>query len=162
MLPKTIKAIGAIFIIGGIIRITYISYYYFRDEATDYIFFLYLLFFGFSVISGIILFLNQKYGIYLTLINGLLQILYFSISGVVYFYSVLFTFLIYFEKGFKIKFIIQMGSALSVAYLPNEGKGMFELGVNIVPILFTLIILNYMKNSRDRDIMIKKQDDNAL
>jgi hypothetical protein len=44
MIPKSIKAIGVIYILGGIIRIAYVTYYYVQDRASDYILFIYLFF----------------------------------------------------------------------------------------------------------------------
>ncbi len=142
---KPIVLISLFFIIGGMIKIIYVLYKYFNSQASNYILFMYLLFFGFAVFAGLLFFKNKKLGAYFLSVVSILQIPILNIGSIAWLYSVFFTSLVYIDTEFTFKFIFGLGSTLSVGFFPDR-EPMFELGFNIIPIIFSILIIKYINN----------------
>lgn len=145
MSDKPIWLISIIFIIGGMEKIIYVLHKYFNSQASDYILIVYLIFFGFAVLSGLLFFINKKLGAYFLLTDSIMQIILLNIGSIAWLYTVSFASYIYIDTEFAFRFIFGLGSSLSIGYFPNR-EYMFELGINIVPIIFSIILKIYINN----------------
>jgi uncharacterized membrane protein (UPF0136 family) len=137
--------------VGGIVGLAWEVYLFINsDEINLSIIFVLvpgILFYLFSFIAGLLLFLRKSYGLKLSLFNQALQVIGFSMMGYGFEYvsGISFDIFIRYTDGLDIESNIGLSNW---HILINNDTGIMELSINIVAVVLVIFILRLMKECR--------------
>jgi uncharacterized membrane protein (UPF0136 family) len=137
--------------VGGIVGLAWEVYLFINsDEINLSIIFVLvpgILFYLFSFIAGLLLFLRKSYGLKLSLLNQALQVIGFSMLGYGFEYvsGISFDIFIRYTDGLDIESNIGLSNW---HMLINNDTGIMELSINIVAVVLVIFILRLMKECR--------------
>jgi len=137
--------------VGGIIGLIFMTYLFFNLDEVNLLYILILgfgiVFYLFSFMTGLFLFQRKTYGLKLSLINQILQVIGFSFLG----YAFEFVAGISFDVFFRFTNGFDVGSNIGLSnwhILINNDAGVQEFSINLVAVFLVLFILKLFKDCK--------------
>ena len=154
-IDKKLDFLSGYQMLGGLIGVAFIAYVFIKsDEITPLLVLILglgILLYVFSFISGLSLFQKKTYGLKLSLVNQVLQIIGFSAGGFGFEYVAGFSFDFFLSYTDGIDLTSNFGLS-NWHILINNDTGVREISFNIVAMALTIYILSLRKIHREESL----------